>query len=78
MKKKTTWMHYKASYEVLKLAYEKLQSKNKKLKSKVKKMNNDADDDNSIFCDMCSSVATRKYDGDDLCDKCYLREKYKD
>ena len=69
---------YKASYEVLKLAYEKLQSKNKKLKSKVKKMNNDADDDNNISCDSCYSVATRKHDGDDLCDKCYLREKYKD
>jgi hypothetical protein len=37
-----------------------------------------ADDDNKNLCDMCSSVATRKHDGDDLCDKCYLREKYKD
>ena len=71
-------MDYKASYEVLKLAYEKLQSKNKKLKSKVKKINNDADDDNHIDCVSCYSVATRKHDGDDLCDKCYLREKYKD
>ena len=35
----------------------------------------DSDDDN-IFCEYCESLATRKYDGDDLCDKCYLREKY--
>jgi hypothetical protein len=37
----------------------------------------DSNDDN-IFCDYCSTLATRKHDGDDLCDKCYLREKYKD
>ena len=47
-----------------------------KLKQRIE--NGYDSNDENIFCEMCSSLATRKYDGDDLCDKCYLREKYKD
>lgn len=28
------------------------------------------------FCDSCPKLATRKHDGWDLCDKCYLKNKY--
>jgi uncharacterized protein Yka (UPF0111/DUF47 family) len=28
------------------------------------------------FCDSCERLATRKHDGWDLCDKCYLKNKY--
>jgi hypothetical protein len=47
-----------------------------KLKMRIK--NGYDSNDENIFCDYCSTLATRKYDGDDLCDKCYLREKYKE
>ena len=38
----------------------------------------DTDQDDINVCDSCQAPATRRHDGWELCDKCYLRDKYKE
>jgi hypothetical protein len=43
---------------------------------KVEKDVDEKQDEDHELCDSCQEIATRKHDGWELCDKCYLRAKY--